>query len=337
MTPAEIRAALAQNPGLRPRDLADSLGIAEAQLLAARLGAGVTRIAATPDRLMPLIEPLGEVMALTRNHACVAERVGVYRGYQPGVDAAMLVGAEIDLRLFPRHWCHAFAVAEPGQAGVKRSIQIFDAAGDAVHKIHLRDGSNIDAFDALVAQLSLAAQSCEPGLGARGVAEPARISSENLGQLRQQWDAMRDSHQLLRLINRLGANRLGAYRALGAPYARDLPQDAVTRLLQGAAEHTVGLMIYVGNVGCMQIFGGKVKRIVAMGPWINILDPGHDMHLRSDKVAEVWGVIKPGRGGSVVSVEAFDAEGALIVQIFGQRAPEVSVEGWECLMETLFP
>jgi putative hemin transport protein len=36
-----------------------------------------------------------------------------------------------------------------------------------------------------------------------------------------------------------------------------------------------------------------------------------------DKVAEVWAVEKPTQRGPAVSIEAFDAEGGLIFQVFG--------------------
>ena len=47
------------------------------------------------------------------------------------------------------------------------------------------------------------------------------------------------------------------------------------------------------------------------------MDPGFNLHLRLDKVAEVWAVEKPTQHGPAVSVEAFDAEGDLIFQVFG--------------------
>ena len=58
-----------------------------------------------------------------------------------------------------------------------------------------------------------------------------------------------------------------------------------------------------------------------MGPSLNVLDPGFNLHLRADQLAEVWLVKKPTRHGMAVSIEAFDAEGMIIVQIFGQRSP----------------
>ena len=51
-------------------------------------------------------------------------------------------------------------------------------------------------------------------------------------------------------------------------------------------------------------------------------------------MAEVWLVEKPTRHGKAVSVEAFDKEGYLILQIFGRRGEE-NARAWEALVATL--
>ena len=65
-----------------------------------------------------------------------------------------------------------------------------------------------------------------------------------------------------------------------------------------------------------------------------MLDPRFDMHLRTDHIAEVWAVTKPTRTGDAISVEAFDADGGLIVQIFGYRK-DTPAEPWNALVAAL--
>ena len=94
LSPADLRNARADNPKARARDLAESLGVSEAALVAAHVdGAQVLRIDPTLDRLFPAIQTLGEVMALTRNASCVHERTGTYEDYHSGTHAAMVLGA----------------------------------------------------------------------------------------------------------------------------------------------------------------------------------------------------------------------------------------------------
>lgn len=332
-SPDSLCAALAERPKLHARDLAAELGVPEAALLAAHVGHGVARIDPDPDRLVAGAAALGDVLALTRNESCVHERRGAYEGYQGGAHAAMVVGPEIDLRIFPAHWVHAFAVEEPGEQGMKRSLQVFDAAGDAVHKIHLGAGSDAAAFAALVAVLRMR-DGDMPAFAPRVPPELARADPAKAADLRRGWDELTDTHQFLRFVHKLKMNRLGAYRLAGEPFARALAPDAVTQVLETCAGQRVPVMIFVGNRGCIQIHGGLIERILPMGPWINVMDPRFNLHLRADRVSEVWRVVKPTRTGPAVSVEAFAADGELILQIFGMRK-DGAPEAWDRLTEAL--
>lgn len=296
----------------------------------------MTRIVADPDRLIPRLTGFGPVMALTRNDSCVIEKVGIYDDYRPGAHAALVVNHDIDLRLFPAHWVHGFALEEETATGVKRSIQVFDAAGDAVHKIHLRAESDASGWGALLADLRLPDQGQTLTLGPRQPPEAPRANPARAEELRAGWQAMTDTHQFLRLTARLKMNRLGAYRLAGPGYARPLAPGAVERLLRGAAGSGVPTMVFVGNPGCIEIHTGPIARVVETGPWINVLDPGFDLHLRRDHIAETYAVVKNTARGPAHSVECFDARGALIAQIFGVlRAGEAAVAGWNALVAEL--
>ncbi|WP_291730390.1 ChuX/HutX family heme-like substrate-binding protein [Leisingera sp. F5] len=319
MTPAAIRAARAEHSTLRDRDFADKFSIFEGQLVAAYAGEGVTRIKPAPDDIMPRLAALGEVMALTRNPSCVIEKVGIYDNYRSGQHAAMVLNDAIDLRLFPKHFVTAFAVERETDKGIRRSLQIFDAAGDAVHKVHLRDASDLAAWAQLVADLKLEDQSQTLAVEPRKPAEAPKGNPDKADALRAEWAKMTDTHQFLRLASKLKMNRLGAYRLAGKPLARALETGAVNAMLEAVRDQGVEVMIFVGNMGCIEIHGGPVKSLREMGPWQNILDPGFDLHLRLDHIAEVWAVTKPTQRGDAVSVEAFDTEGGLILQVFGHR------------------
>jgi putative hemin transport protein len=334
-SPELIRALRTENPKSRARDFAEAHGLSEAALVAAHVGHGVTAIDAHPDRLVAGIKALGDVMALTRNDSCVHERRGVYSDYRSGAHAAMVLDPEIDLRIFPSHWVHGYAVCDAGEDGaLRRSLQVFDAAGDAVHKVHLKPESDEAAFDRLVADLRLPVQSDRVAVHARAAVEEARADPARAEALRGDWDRMTDTHQFLKLAKTHKMNRLGAYRVAGAPYALALAKEAVTDVLHRAAAGRIPVMIFVGNAGCIQIHGGLVERVVPMGPWINVMDPRFNLHLRTDKIAEVWLVRKPTRTGMAISVEAFDARGEVILQIFGYRK-DVPPDAWDAMVDTL--
>ncbi|MDX1742943.1 MAG: ChuX/HutX family heme-like substrate-binding protein [Ruegeria sp.] len=335
-SPSEIRAARLENPKKRERDLADQLGISEAQLVAAHVGVDVVRIKADLDLLMPWVNRLGEVMALTRNESCVIEKVGIYDNYQGGHHAAMVVNHEIDLRMFPRHWVYAFAVKKKlDDGGERNSIQIFDAAGDAMHKIFLRDTAVIEQWDGMIEDLKLPDQSDSLTVDARAAVEPAKVDPEKQDRLRSEWDNITDTHQFLQMVRKLKLNRLGAYRMAGAPYVRPLAVSVVDTVLHKAAETALPIMVFVGNQGCIEIHTGPIKKVKQMGPWLNVLDPGFNLHLRSDHIAEVWQATKSTKRGDAISIEAFDSKGALILQIFGVLADPEAAARWNELVLSL--
>ncbi|MFQ6554221.1 hemin-degrading factor [Aestuariibius insulae] len=336
LTSADLRAARLEKPKIRDRDLAAALGVSEAELLAAHVGPKVIRIHAHPDRLMPAVESFGPVMALTRNASCVHEKDGLYANYHPGEHAAMILNEAIDLRIFPSHWRYAFAVETETETGPRRSFQIFDAAGDAVHKVFLRDGANLDAWDAAKRDLAMTDQSDAMRTDPRQPPDGAKFNIAKLDVLQEEWRRLTDTHQFLRLCAKLKMNRLGAYRIAGTPFVRPLAVSAVDTMLKRASADKIPLMIFVGNRGCIQIHSGPVHEIKPMGPWQNVLDPEFNLHLRLDHVAEVWAVDKPTKRGSAISVEAFDADGSLILQAFGVGKKGADTRpAWNALVETL--
>lgn len=323
----DIRAAKSANSGKRDRDLATSLGISEAELIAAHIGAAdtlpksmrVTRIAHHPDEVMPRLTALGEVMALTRNASCVHERVGTFEQYKSGPHAAMVLGKEIDTRIFPKHWAYGFAIENETPKGLRRTLQFFDPAGDALQKIFLRDTSNHDAWQPLVETLALKEQSPEITVEPRLPAEGAKMNAEKRDVLVEEWQRMTDTHQFNRLAAKLGMNRLGAYRLAGAPFVRKVAPTAVESFLNATSEARQKVVFFVGNRGNIQIHWGTLDNIKPVGPWLNVLDARFNLHLRGDHLAEVYVVEKPTKRGPAMSLEAFDAEGELIFQCFGQR------------------
>ncbi|MEM1078145.1 MAG: ChuX/HutX family heme-like substrate-binding protein [Pseudomonadota bacterium] len=312
----EIREARTQRPG-RARDIADALGITEAALVAAEVGHRAVALHPHPNTLIPALGTLGQMMALTRNDACVIEKDGEYTDYHGGEHATMTLNEGIDLRMFPRHWRHAFAVSEEVRSGLRHSVQIFDAAGDAVHKAYLPQDTTLTGWDALKTACALPEQSDTLELADREPPEAAKINLEKRDILLKEWARLTDTHQFLRLCAKLKMNRLGAYRIAEAPFVRALAPESVEALLTGVQTAGFDIMLFVGNRGCIEIHTGPIRRMEPMGPWQNVLDPGFNLHLRRDRIAEVWQVEKPTQRGPAVSIEAFDAEGMLILQMFG--------------------
>lgn len=316
-TPAEIRAFRAENPKMRERDIAAQLGISEAALVAAEVGLTAVRIDGGANRFLERAEALGEVMVLTRNESAVHEKIGVFEKIETGKHASIVLGENVDLRIFPTRWAHGFAVTKTDGETVRRSLQFFDKAGNAVHKVHLRPASDLEAYEAIVADFRLDDQSQD---FVEVVTEKVNDTGPvDVAALRAEWSAMTDTHQFFGMLRKLKIARQDAVRSVGEDFAWQVRADAVGDMMRSAAESDTPIMCFVGNDGCIQIHTGPVKNIQPMGPWLNVMDPTFHLHLRMDHIVECWVVRKPTADGHVTSLEAYDAKGEMIIQFFGPR------------------
>ncbi|MDP1645847.1 MAG: ChuX/HutX family heme-like substrate-binding protein [Thiobacillus sp.] len=342
-TPKSLRDAwhaLTAEKRLRIRDAAHTLGVSEAELLATGVGEHVTRLAGDLRGLMLRIGELGSVTALTRNEAAVHDKEGAYQNINHGDQVGLVLGDAIDLRLFYDKWAFGYAVEERIGQDTRRSFQFFDACGDAVHKIYLRDGADLLTFEALrdawAAPIQIPGETVLPRPAGR---TPERADDGiDIKALRTDWQSMADTNQFFGLLKRHKISRTQAFRLIGNEFATPLLTNTPARLLQSAATTRQEIMVYVGSPGCIQIHTGPVKNIHRMGNWLNVLDHGFSLHLREDRVAQAWLVKKPTADGIVTSVELFDAAGEFIAYFFGQRKPGLpETTGWRMLAESLEP
>ncbi|MEM9013332.1 MAG: ChuX/HutX family heme-like substrate-binding protein [Pseudomonadota bacterium] len=338
LTAAYARAK-ADDPGARARDIADKLGVTEGRLVDARAGDGVERLALQGPAFAPFLDTIraaGPMMTLTRNDAAVHETTGEMGEVKHHGPMGQVTGA-IDLRLFLRHWHAGFAVREETRSGLRHSIQIFDATGVAILKVYAVEGTDLEHWSRIAADhAARRGESAGFQMPEPPIPDPADDEIDQ-PELRRRWEGLEHSHDFPAMLRSVGAGRQQALRLVGEDLARPVAADITARMLEMAAQRRIPIMCFVGNRGCIQIYSGPVERIVPMGPWLNILDPGFNLHLRADRVAGSWVVVKPtAMRGRITSLELFDADGGLICQFFGARPPgEGEQDGWRGLMTEL--
>lgn len=319
----------ATTPHLRARDAAGRLGVSEGALAFSGALGAATPIAVQVKQLLPAIGTLGRVMALTRNDAAVHERKGAYEDISVGTAHALVLGPDIDLRIFPGRWKHAVALG-----GDRPSLQVFDGRGQAVHKVYAIEATNRDAWAKLVADLSVA------DAGPPEVPPPAAVpapENEVDGQaLRNDWLALRDTHDFIRILSTHKASRRQAFRLAGDDLAQPLLTQSASAVLRAAAAAEVPVMVFVGNRGIIQIHTGPVRKLVDVHGWFNVLDPEFNLHLDERRVTQAWRVRKPTDDGTVTSVELLDEAGDIVAQIFGARKPGKPEDAaWRTIAENL--
>jgi putative hemin transport protein len=347
LTAEEINARLArlkeEQPQIRARNAAEELGISEGDLIAAKVGNEAVRLSDDPEAILKDVVALREVMALTRNESCVHERKGIYEKpsfFTHGpMRTGLFVNPDIDLRLFMSHWTYCFAVSEQTKAGPRKSIQFFDKAGQAIHKIYLTNKSNEVAYDDLVTKHRNAKQASTIETEPYAPKEAERPDSEiDWPEFRSAWEGLQDVHDFFPLLRKFKVAREQAFRNVGSHLALELENGAARKVLELAAETKCEIMVFVGNRGCIQIHTGPVKKLVEHGHWYNVLDPQFNLHLSEADIARSWTTRKPTEDGIVTAVEIFDAQGEAIVTFFGKRKPgEPELELWREIVAQLTP
>lgn len=312
------QALLVDEPRLRIRDAAQRLEVHEAELRATECGGSTVRLNDDFQEILLRVPLLGEVMALTRNTSAVHEKVGVYPRASFNGPHGLMLGEDIDLRLFLNRWDSAYA----GFDGAHPSLNFFDRHGDAVHKIHLRDSSDRGEFDRLVEIFRGADQSPHQRVTpAEPSATPRPDSEIDVPAFQAAWLAMQDTHEFFGLLRKHDVTRTQALRLAPPGHGERVVLTAPAHTLAAAAGSGSPIMVFVGSIGCIQIHTGPVVRVAPMGPWLNVMDPGFNLHLRADQVREAWIVRKPTSDGIVSSLELFDGSGETIAMLFGARKP----------------
>ena len=324
-----------ERPDVRIRNAAADLGVSEAELVATSVGDGATRLGGGWGALLGELEGLGEAMALTRNDACVHEKVGVYRNVKlfESHRMGLVLDEQIDLRLFLGRWRFGFAVETPwegGKDGLRRSFQFFDASGRAVHKVFLTRKSDARAYERLAAKYRHADPSAPLAVEPREQEDEEMPDADvDRAAFLQAWAELKDTHDFFPLLKEHGVSRPQALRLAEGTFAERVETRGARQALEHAAATETPIMVFVGSRGCIQIHTGPVRKLKEHGPWYNVLDPGFNLHLNEALIDMAWVVRKPTADGVVTSLELFDGGGGVIAQTFGKRKPGTpELEAW---------
>lgn len=317
-----------EQPSLRIRNAAETLGVSELELLLAQPGAQTVSLQPKGRELALHLPDLGRVMALVRNDNAVHETSGRFADLQGGGMMGLFLG-EQDQRLFFRHWRYTLAVVE----GERHSIQVFDDSGTAIIKIYRLADTQVANWESLVGQRSDASITTE-------FAEVSAYERTSLAgsaeALMQDWRALTDVHQFNKLLKHHGVDRLSAFEAADDDLALQVDTHLIETALFACQLRQIPLMTFVSNRGAVQIHTRVPGTLRRTGPWFNILDPDFNLHLNTEGLASAWISRRPTVDGWVHSLEGFDAQGRSVVQFFGERTEgRHEREDWRALMDEL--
>lgn len=335
----------------RHRDIAKILCISEAELLAAHSGSlspneevslTATRMNQQWAEQIGSLGSFGQVLALTRNAACVHEKIGIYPELGQSEGVGLVLGDAIDLRIFYKHWHIGFFVIEQTTRSTQHSLQYFDKTGTAIHKVFLRRESHLEAFYAFKERFALK-DGPPDALTTLDIRPPCSLQPElpdadvDVYGLQQAWREMKDTHDAFLILRKFNVSRQQAFRLLGPAFAQSVRIGDCRRALSLASEKMIPIMVFVSNPGVIQIHTGIVSNISVANGWLNVLDEYFNLHMRQDLIATAWVVRKPTIDGVVTSLELFDHQGEVIAMLFGQRKPGIPENiQWRAMLDMLF-
>ena len=333
--------AKARAGGLRARAAAAALGLSEGQVIAAHAGVGpdaaspaalrALRLTGSPWPWLTALAACGPVLALVRNALAIHEKVGVLDLHplraganpagtgvpslpQPGLDHAVTddhtdtdmawADGQGEGRWRVAHWHAAYAVwgwaANPGNRSAP-GIVVFDAAGEAVLKLFVREATCLAAWQSLIerhAHVGAGPQTVFKGhAGALPAGQAPGAAPDWAAQaLGQGWP--------VRLAGR----------------GRALPVAALASVLAAAAFDAMPVCLCVGHASGWQAHRGLVHqvvpRVVRGQHWLNVTDPDFTLHLWQDQVARLWWI--PGARDEGNALLALAADGSPVLTLSGR-------------------
>ena len=246
------------NPKIRIRDAAKSMGVSEADLLSTEIGNDVNYLKIDNiSKFIAEILKIDQIMMLTRNESVVHElTVSPQEINVSGngiTDKYQLPIVEFNHKILK----HVFYQKKIHAGKKLRSFQIFSKNGKSCIKFFLK-GPNKHEFDEL-----------------------GNLYKANY------------NYTLLNKMNHLISDSLISKNGLPNDFndssSNDsiLKQKALSIILKKCAKHQCPIEIEVFGIGVRQYFRGQIKKVVNFGPWENILDNEFNLHALSNEIDKV--------------------------------------------------
>lgn len=335
----EYKALKTKHPKVRIRKAAEMLSTTEMQLLETELGKNVVRLQGDWKVLIQEVSKMKQVMALTRNDYAVHERKGEYKNisFMPKAQIGLVVGEDIDLRLFMQHWKYAYATKKEVGDRILYGFQFFDENGTAIHKIYSTPKSDLNVYYQLLEKFKADSQTGITAVVPQKTKVMAKIPKQfiDVTSFREEWKNLQDTHDFFGLIKKYKLTRVQALELAPSGYAFKISKKSIETIIETAAQKAIPIMVFVYNHACIQIHTGEVNKIFRTGEWFNIMDPMFNLHLDTSGIGQVWIVKKPTKDGIVTSVEVYEKDTEkTLMHCFGKRKPGTpELKVWVNLLE----
>ncbi|MGF6593637.1 ChuX/HutX family heme-like substrate-binding protein [Pseudomonas sp. 2835] len=278
------------------------------------------------------LHTLGQVRTCTPATHATIEQPGRYPQSDDISEAGLVIGEDgLDLRLNLRAWYWIGMVHDAGDY----NLSVFDRHGKVLLRLASTGQSSMAGWAGLY-------ERCidKPAV----FSEPSALSKRDLQVpgLVEEWAAMANVHEHFALLKRHGLSRYEGNALVAPEFARQLSQASPVAMFRELAASALELMLFVYSAGSVQIFTGLLTGMSEAGVELVFDMPASEQAaptrfwIADAPDAQIWRVYKPNQVGGVTSLEFFDAEERLIVQVFARRpAGQPEQSAWREWLDAL--
>lgn len=160
------------------------------------------------------------------------------------------------------------------------------------------------------------------------------------------WRSLTDVHHFYPMLEQKGISKIDALRSVSEDLAFQVRKESVSELLNHISSINEKFMIFVGNESAIQIYTGKIDKIIQPGKYTSLNkfiihgtteeNEKAVCKISPDSIAQVWVVNKFFEGKKVTSLEVFDKDDNHIIQFYGWRKRgEEQSNNWQSIIDNL--
>lgn len=160
------------------------------------------------------------------------------------------------------------------------------------------------------------------------------------------WRSLTDVHHFYPMLEQKGISKIEALRSVPEDLAFEVKKESVSKLLNCISSKNEKFMIFVGNDSAIQIYTGKIDKIIQPGECANLNkfivhgtteeNEKAVCKISPDSIAQAWVVNKFSEGQKVTSLEVFDKDNNHIIQFYGWRKRgEEQSNNWQGIINQL--
>lgn len=307
---AQIRAYF---PGLSPATLADKLKISEAELFFAGTDDELFLLKPDFDNLIEELKSLKSLKILTKNKACILESNTGSLNIQPNHCGLLHISNEImGMEINSENLKFGFV----SKTETDNSFRFFDSFGQPVFRLILTSEDEKEAFEEIAKKFKSENQYEEIKIKPFLFGQFVTPTENEISEFKKEWKDLDKVEEFKLVVKKYKLNRFQAIEnAPDSFFATKIKNRKIIDLIAEIQQSGLTVKITNENHGCTHSVCSKIEKTAFHTEWFNVFGVGFNWYINTSKIVESRIVRIPSRSGIVTSVECFDGNSELILEI----------------------